>query len=77
MKSTIAMIVFFIGCLLGLYVGGWMMFLKPIINAVTMYDAGILTGAIIFWTVIKCIFAGFVGTVIACIGLIIASIISK
>lgn len=52
------------GVFSGLYVGGWLMFLKPILIAITAYDTGTLTGMIIFSTVIKCIFASAIGFLI-------------
>lgn len=52
------------GVFSGLYVGGWLMFLKPILIAITAYDAGTLTGKIVFSTVIKCIFASVTGFLI-------------
>lgn len=74
-RSIISMVVLIIGFLLTLYVGGWLMFLKPIIYAVAAFDAGTLTGTIILWTIIKCILASFVGGVISYIGIIIAILI--
>lgn len=74
-RSIISMIVLIIGFLLALYVGGWLMFLKPIIYAVAAFDAGTLTGTIILWTIIKCILASFVSGVISYIGILIAILI--
>ena len=71
-RSIISMVVLIIGFLLALYVGGWLMFLKPIIYAVAAFDAGTLTGTIIIWTIIKCILASFVGGIISYIGILIA-----
>lgn len=56
------------GALSGLYAGGWLMFLKPIMNACQLYDAGTLTSSIIGVTILKCIFAGSVGTTIFVLG---------
>lgn len=47
-----------------LYVGGWLMFIQPILEACEHFDAGTLTGAIIGTTVLKCIFAGTVGGIV-------------
>ena len=74
-KSIISMVVLIIGFLLALYVGGWLMFLKPIIYAVAAFDAGTLTVTIIIWTIIKCILASFVGGIISYIGILIAILI--
>ena len=52
----------------GLYVGGWMMFIQPILEACKAFDAGTLTGLIVGTTVLKCIFASAVGGVIVVVG---------
>lgn len=59
----------------GLYVGGWLMFVTPIINACKAFDAGTLTGTIVGITVLKCIFASFVGGIIAWLGSVIGQIL--
>lgn len=41
------------------------MFIKPIIDACKTFDADTLTGMIVGVTVLKCIFASFVGSIIA------------
>ena len=56
----------------GLYVGGWMMFIQPILEACKAFDAGTLTGLIVGVTVLKCIFASAVGGVIVWVGSAIA-----
>lgn len=61
----------------GLYVGGWMMFIQPIIEACKAFDAGTLTGLIVGTTVLKCVFASAVGGIIVWIGAVIANSIFK
>ena len=61
----------------GLYVGGWMMFIQPIIEACKAFDAGTLTGLIVGTTVLKCIFASAVGWIIVWIGSAIATVLFK
>lgn len=61
----------------GLYVGGWMMFIQPIIEACKAFDAGTLTGLIVGTTVLKCVFASAVGGIIVWIGAVIANILFK
>ena len=61
----------------GLYVGGWLMFIQPIIEACKAFDAGTLTGLIVGTTVRKCVFAGTVGGVIVWIGSAIATVLFK
>lgn len=77
MKKIIALIIFILSVALGLYVGGWCMFVVPIIEACKHFDAGTLTGVIIGTTVLKCIFASAVGSVIVYIGSIIAAVLNK
>lgn len=52
----------------GLYVGGWLMFIQPIIEACKAFDAGTLTGLMIGITVLKCIYASAVSGFIVSIG---------
>lgn len=57
--------------LVGLYVGLWVMFIQPIMVACQAFDAGCLTGAMVGVTILKCIFAGCVGTIIGYAGTIL------
>jgi hypothetical protein len=68
-------------CLIGgivgsLYVGGWVMFIQPIIEACRHFDAGTLTGIIVGVTILKCIFASTVGLIIFYAGGILFQAIS-
>lgn len=56
--------------LAGLYVGGWLMFVQPILEACQHFDAGTLTGTIVGITVLKCVFASTVGSLIAYVGVL-------
>lgn len=53
-----------VGIILALYVGGWMMFIQPILACAVAFDMGLLTGTMIASTVLKCVFASFVGYVV-------------
>lgn len=75
MNNVIAFLVAAIGIVGGIYVGGWLMFIQPIIEAANAFDAGLLTGSMFAITILKCIFATFVGTVVAAIGCWIAGFI--
>ena len=66
-----------ISVLAGLYVGGWLMFIRPIMTACAMFDAGTLTAVIIGKTVLSCLFAGIVGTVIVILGLTASKLVYK
>lgn len=67
-RNIIGIISTVVGIIGGLYVGGWLMFIEPIMDACRAFDAGVLTGAIIGATVIKCVFASFVGSLIFLVG---------
>lgn len=75
MRNIIAFAVAAIGFLLGFYVGGWILFIQPIISACQAFDAGVLTGTIVGITVLKCIFASAVGSIIIWLGCTIAGFI--
>ena len=68
MKKIIGKLLIIAGALGGLYIGGWCMFIQPIIDVCKAFDAGTLTGMIVGVTVIKCIFASFVGWLIFAAG---------
>lgn len=76
MKNIIAIIIIWLGCVLALYVGGWLMFIKPIIDVILAFQAGIVTGSMIALAIIKILFASIVGGIIAYIGFIIAAFIA-
>lgn len=71
MKVIIGWIVLIGSIVGGLYVGGWVMFIQPIIEACMAFDAGTLTGLIVGTTVLKCVFASAVGGIIVWIGAVI------
>lgn len=73
MRKILGVIIAIAGIGLGLYVGGWLMFIKPIIACCMAFDAGVLTGTIVGWTVIKCIFASFIGSIIGYVGILIGA----
>lgn len=67
-KVIIGVVSLIAGIFGSLYVGGWCMFIQPIIEACKAFDAGTLTGLMVGATVIKCVFAGCVGSLIFAIG---------
>lgn len=75
-RHFLGIIFMILGVILGLYVGGWWMFVVPIITCCEAYDAGVLTASMVGWSVIKCLLAGFVGrfiyVVITSIGKVVA-----
>lgn len=70
MKKFFGYVFVFAGIILAFYVGGWVMFIQPIMDACRHFDAGTLTGAIVGATVLKCVFASTVGTIIAYAGIL-------
>ena len=76
MRNAICIIIFIASCLLGLYVGGWLLFFKPISDAITAYNTGVLTGITIILTIVKCIIAWPICGIIEYTGLIIAMLIA-
>ena len=50
-----------IGIIGGIYVGGWLMFVSPILECLRAFDAGTLTAMAIGITILKCMFASLVG----------------
>lgn len=75
-KLYIAVGIMIIGAIAALYIGGWLMFINPIITACTAYDAGMLTGSLIMITVLKCIFSGVIGGAVFSVAYIIAIMIT-
>lgn len=78
MRRTILGWIVFIGsATYGVYVGAWLMFIKPIIELCKAFDAGTLTGLLVGTTVLKCLFASVVGWLIVYIGAAVANRLMK
>lgn len=77
MKNIIGNLLIVAGIIGGLYVGGWLMFIHPIIEACKALDAGTLTGMIVGITVLKCIFATLTGSIVAYIGVFAGSVLKS
>lgn len=76
MRETLFWITIIVGIALGIYTGGWLLFIKQIIAVCAAYDAGTLTGSMIGWTIIKClVFAPIAAKVIMSVALGIAEAI--
>lgn len=76
MKKIIGNILIYFGYACCLYVGGWLMFIQPIIQACQTFDAGTLTGSIIGITIAKCLFSGLFGG-LALPGVVIGAVIAN
>lgn len=68
MKKILGILIMIMSVIGGLYVGGWCMFIQPIMTACKAFDAGMLTGTIIGMTILECMFASCVGSLIYVIG---------
>lgn len=75
MKKLLGALLIVIGIVGGLYVGGWMLFIQPIIAACKAFDSGTLTGVLVGVTVLKCVFASCVGSIIAYLGVMFGMIL--
>jgi len=75
MKNIIGILLIIAGAIGGLYVGGWLMFIQSIIGVCQAFDAHTLTGTLIGWAVIKCLFASFVGGLIFWIGMLLGRVV--
>lgn len=76
-KTWIGVILFIVGIVTGFYVGGWLMFVKPIMDCCYAFDAGILKVSNVGMAIIKCVFATPIGVVIFWIFSIIAALIGE
>lgn len=77
MRRIIGGLIMVASVLGGAYVGIWLMFIQPIIEACKAFDAGILTGTIIAITVLKCVFSGTVGGLISYLGILLGVKVAK
>ena len=77
MRQILTVLVFIAGIIGACYVGGWMMFISPIIEACKAFDAGTLTGTIVGVTVLKCVFASVVASIIIWVSTVIAALLNK
>lgn len=70
MRKVLAWLILLAGIVGGLYVGGYLMFIKAILIACHAFDIGSLTAVLVGKTIIKCVFASVVGRLIAFAGFI-------
>lgn len=56
-REIMSIVVFVVGAMVACYVGGWTMFLSPIINVCKSIDSNTLTALDVGIAVLKCIFA--------------------
>ena len=56
------------GIIGGLYVGGYLMFVKPILDCLIAFDSNTLTVSMFGFTILKCLFSSIIGFSIAGVG---------
>ncbi len=71
-KKVIAVLFSVLGTVLGLYIGGYWLFVRPVYWLITSFKAGTLTAGILIINVIKIFVASTIGGAIWCICDIIA-----
>lgn len=76
-RRVLAIIIFVIGIITAIYVGGYVMFVKAILTACAAFDAGTLTANIVGITVIKCLLASTVAGVIVYVSTVISAIVDR
>lgn len=64
LKVIFSVLIFVGGIVAAIYFGLWVMFIKPILLACAAFDAGTLTATLVGWTVIKCLLASAVASLI-------------
>ncbi|MCR4567559.1 MAG: hypothetical protein K5769_05880 [Pseudobutyrivibrio sp.] len=72
-KKVIAVLFSVLGTVLGLYIGGYWLFVRPVYWLITSFKAGTLTAGILIINVIKIFVASTIGGAIWCICDILAS----
>ncbi len=59
-----------LGILVSFYVGGWLMFLQPILNGIEAFASGTMTWSLLIVSIVKIICASTLAGLIWCIGYI-------
>lgn len=75
MKKALGILLIIGSIVGGLYVGGWLMFIQPVIETCKAFDNGTLTGTIVGITLLKCLFGSTVGGLIAWVGNIVGMLL--
>ena len=75
-RTTLGVILFIIGILLACYVGGWLLFIQPIIGCCIAFDSGTLTALMVGITIIKAIGASAAAVIIIMLSAFIGTLVS-
>lgn len=76
-KVILAVLIFVGGIVAAIYFGLWVMFIKSILTVCAAFDAGTLTATLVGWTVIKCLLASAVSSLIVWITTTISTFLCK
>jgi hypothetical protein len=68
-------VIMILGVMLGLYIGGYVLFVKPIIDIVGTISSGDWNGGIIAWGILKMVCASIVGVLIGYFTVFVGAII--
>lgn len=74
-RTVLGVLIMVVGFAIAGYMGIWEMFIGPIIDACKHFDAGTLTGLMVGKTIIKCIFASTVSSLIAWVSYFVGMLI--
>lgn len=77
MKKVIGYTIILIGLALGGYIGGYLLLIKAIMDAARGIDQGTITAMQIGITIVKCLFACPVGSMIGYVGLMCGAVIAQ
>lgn len=67
MKTLIGIVSIIAGIALGLYLGVWVMFIGGIVDIIDQIKSPELSAMAVAWGVVKIVFAGFIGWLVALI----------
>jgi uncharacterized membrane protein len=67
MKTLIGIVLIIAGIALGLYLGVWVMFIGGIVDIIDQIKSPELSAMAVAWGVVKIVFAGFIGWLVALI----------
>lgn len=70
MRIILSLVVYLLGIAAAVYVGGWIMIIKPVRRTLTAFTLGTLTLPQVIATIVKCICSLTVAGLIWCIGYI-------
>lgn len=77
MRQILAVLMFIVGIVAACYLGGWVMFIKPVIDCCRAFDGGTLTGLMVGVAVLKCIFAGMITSIVFWVGSLVAFLLNE